>query len=90
MMICAGDTVSGTKKRESQSEAFTASPFNYSFVPIPLTDEGGYFIAGENCETRIPGIFAAGDVQDPVYRQAVNAAASGCRAALDAEKYLKR
>ncbi len=44
MMICAGDTVSGTKKRESQSEAFIASPFKYTFSPIPLTDEGGYFI----------------------------------------------
>ena len=44
MMICAGDTVSGTKKRESQSEAFTKSPFNYTYNPIPLTDKGGYFI----------------------------------------------
>ena len=44
MMICAGDTVSGTKKRESQSEAFTKSPFTYTFAPIPLTDKGGYFI----------------------------------------------
>ena len=44
MMICAADTVSGTRKRESQSEAFTASPFNYTFAPIPLTEEGGYFI----------------------------------------------
>ena len=44
MMICAGDTVSGTKKRESQSEAFTANPFEYSYIPIPLTDKGGYFI----------------------------------------------
>ena len=44
MMICTGDTVSGTKKRESQSEAFAKSPFNYTFVPIPLTDDGGYFI----------------------------------------------
>ena len=44
MMICTGDTVSGTGKRESQSEAFTASPFTYSFAPIPLTGNGGWFI----------------------------------------------
>ena len=44
MMICTGDTVSGTRKRESQSEAFTNAPFNYAFAPIPLTDDGGYFI----------------------------------------------
>jgi multiple sugar transport system substrate-binding protein len=50
MLICAGDTVSGTRKRESQSEAFTASPFNYTFSPIPLTDEGGYFIDSPSVE----------------------------------------
>ncbi len=50
MMICAGDTVSGTRKRESQSEAFTRSPFNYTFSPIPLTDEGGYFIDSPSVE----------------------------------------
>lgn len=44
MMICTGDTVSGTGKRESQSEAFTKAPFAYSFAPIPLSDAGGYFI----------------------------------------------
>ena len=44
MMICTGDTVSGTKKRESQSEAFANAPFKYTFIPIPLTDDGGYFI----------------------------------------------
>lgn len=44
MMICSADVVSGTQKRESQSEAFTASPFDYTFAPIPMTDEGGYFI----------------------------------------------
>ena len=43
MMICTGDTVSGTKKRESQSETFTAHPFSYSFAPIPSTEKGGYF-----------------------------------------------
>lgn len=50
MMICAGDTVSGTKKRESQSEAFTRAPFNYTFAPIPLTEAGGYFIDSPSVE----------------------------------------
>ena len=50
MMICAGDTVSGTKKRESQSEAFSASPFNYTFAPIPFGSEGGYFIDSPSVE----------------------------------------
>lgn len=50
MMICAGDTVSGTKKRESQSEAFTNNPFEYSYVPIPLTSKGGYFIDSPSIE----------------------------------------
>ena len=44
MMICSGDTVSGTGKRESQSEAFTKAPFTYYFTPIPLSQAGGYFI----------------------------------------------
>ena len=44
MMICAEDTPSGTKKRESKSEAYTAHPFEYTFNPIPLTADGGYFI----------------------------------------------
>ena len=44
MMICTGDTVSGTGKRESQSEAFSKAPFTYSFTPVPLSEAGGYFI----------------------------------------------
>ena len=50
MMICTADTVSGTRKRESQSEAFTNAPFNYTFAPIPLTEEGGYFIDSPSIE----------------------------------------
>ena len=49
MMICTADTVSGTKKRETQSEAFSSSPFSYSFAPIP-TSEGGYFIDSPSIE----------------------------------------
>ena len=44
MMMCDADTPSGTKKRESQSEAFIANPFSYSFYPIPLSEQGTYFI----------------------------------------------
>ena len=50
MMVCTGDTVSGTKKREEQSEAFINNPFDYSFIPIPLTAEGGYFIDSPSVE----------------------------------------
>lgn len=50
MMICSGDTVSGTRKRETQSEAFSQNPFSYTFSPIPLTDKGGYFIDSPSVE----------------------------------------
>ena len=50
MMTCSGDTVSGTKKREERSEAFIANPFTYSFVPVPMADEGAYFLDMPNLQ----------------------------------------
>ena len=72
------------------------------FVPLTLmaqkitveeyieTNKEGYIITeGKSQKTNVPGVFAAGDVQDPTYRQAIAAAGSGCRAAMDAEKFLQ-
>ena len=66
-------------------------PQSELFAPWVKTDEAGYIITdGKTSATSVEGVFAAGDVQDPRYRQAITAAASGCRAALDAEKFLKQ
>ena len=67
------------------------TPQSALFAPWIKTDEAGYIITdGRTSATNVEGVFAAGDVQDPRYRQAITAAASGCRAALDAEKFLKQ
>ena len=93
--------VEGLKLRNTVTGELWEVPADGLFVAIghdPTTslfkdqldhDEGGYLITKlGSTETNIPGVFAAGDVQDRTYRQAVTAAGSGCMAALDAEKFL--
>jgi thioredoxin reductase (NADPH) len=64
-------------------------PNSKVFKPYIETDEVGYIITqGASPKTNIEGIFAAGDVADPTYRQAITSAGSGCKAAIEAERYL--
>ena len=84
--------VTGKKHEISVTGLFIAighKPNTELFKDVLDMDETGYLITeGKTTKTNIPGVFAAGDVQDKEYRQAVTAAGTGCMAALDAERFL--
>ena len=103
--VLGTDGVTGLRLASTTGGAAEDVPVHGVFIAIghhPNTDlfagqldmDNGYLItqggrAGNATQTSIPGVFAAGDVQDQIYRQAVTSAASGCQAALDAERYLE-
>ncbi len=93
--------VTGVKLKDTQTDAITERPIDGVFLAVghtpntdifkgqlELNDDGFVNVKHPSTQTNLPGVFAAGDVMDPHYKQAITAAGSGCRAALDAERYL--
>ncbi len=98
--IAGGTTVSHLRLKNVKSGATAEFPVDGIFVFIghkPNTelfagqitlDSGGYIETDRRTRTNLPGVFACGDVQDAIYRQAITASASGCMAAIEVEKYI--
>jgi thioredoxin reductase (NADPH) len=99
--VLGSEKMTGVRLRDTQTDEVSELPADGLFVAVghdPNTklfldwldhDDAGYLVTKPgSTETNIPGVFAVGDVQDHVYRQAVTAAGSGCMGALDAERYL--
>jgi thioredoxin reductase (NADPH) len=99
--ILGNGIVEGIRLRNAKTSAITEKTCDGVFIAIghqPNTqlftgqlelDANGYIITHNGTATRVPGVFASGDVQDHRYRQAVTAAGTGCMAAMDAEKFLE-
>lgn len=98
--IMGEDAVQAAKLRNVKTDHREEKPIEGVFIFIGTTpntgflrgtidlDQRGYIKTNQNLETSMPGVWAAGDVQDPVYRQVVTSAGQGCAAAMQVEKYL--